>query len=207
MLVGVTGGIGAGKSSLARLLQEKGAALVDADRIGHEVIERPPVCRALRAAFGDEVVGADGRIDRGELGRRAFASDDGRRRLNRIVHPPLLAELWRQVESAAGPGGEGVVVVDAALIIECGLADRCDAIVLVQAAEDRRIERVTRARRLSPAEIRQRMVSQMPDPDKATRADFVVENNGDLRDLAAAADRIWPQLLCRARAGKRQRDA
>ena len=195
MVIGITGGMGSGKSSLARLFEKRGAVLIDADRIGHEVIERPRIRKALKKAFGESVVDAQGKLNRRELGRRAFVDAKGGDCLNRIVHPPLVKELWRQVERAEGPGLENVVVVDAALIFEWGELHRFDAVVVVHAKEEAQIERVARRHHLSRAEIRQRLVAQMPTAEKKARADFVVENNGSLQELDGKADKLWRQLV------------
>ena len=203
MIIGITGGIGSGKSSLARALEKRGAVLVDADRIGHQVIEGPEVRAALKAAFGEDIADREGRLKRRELGRRAFADPAARERLNRIVHPPLATELWGQVERAAGPAGENIVVVDAALIFEWGELHRYDIIVVVDAAESVRVGRVTRSLGLSEAEVGQRMASQMPVAEKVARADVVVENNGTLPELEECADRLWQQLGAISRGEKK----
>ena len=187
--------MGSGKSTLARLFEKRGAILVDADQIGHEVIERPQIRRELKAAFGDEIEGADGSLNRRELGRRAFADEANRERLNRIVHPPLEVELWKQIDRAAGPDGNNIVVVDAALIFEWGKLDRFDAIVVVFAEEQVQIERVAQRQHLSWSEIQKRLAAQMPVVEKVKQADFVVENNGSVRELQKKAAELWGELV------------
>jgi dephospho-CoA kinase len=187
--------MGSGKTTLARLLEKRGAILVDADRIGHEIIERPQVRRALESAFGEDILHADGALNRRELGRRAFADEAGRACLNRIVHPSLAEELWKQVDRASGSHKKNIVVVDAALIFEWGELGRFDVIVVVHADEEGRFERVSQRHHLGGKEIRQRLSSQLPVAEKIARADFVVENNGTVRELEEKAAELWDRLV------------
>lgn len=194
MIVGITGGMGSGKSSFARELEELGAKRIDADRIGHQVIERPEILRDLLAAFGEDMINPAGKLNRRELGRRAFADEVSCTRLNQIVHPPLEKELKVQIDRARNRGRENVVVVDAALIFEWGDLQRFDLIVVVDAKEEVRIERLTRGGMISEAEVRRRMACQMPVGEKTARANWVVDNNGSLQDLRRAAENLWPRL-------------
>ncbi|MBN97837.1 MAG: dephospho-CoA kinase [Gemmatimonadetes bacterium] len=195
MIIGISGGMGAGKSTLARFFEKWGAILVDADRIGHAVIERPPLRLALKAAFGREIERPDGSLDRRALGRQAFADEAGKERLNEIVQPPLELELWKQVECAHGPEGGNIVVVDAALIFEWDRAHRFDVVVVVFAAEEVQIERVAQRQNLEPGEIRERLAAQMPAAEKISRADFALENNGSVPQLEKKAARLWTKLV------------
>ena len=194
MIVGITGGMGSGKSSFARKLEELGAKRIDADRVGHRVIERPEILRDLLAAFGEDLINPAGELNRRELGRRAFADEASCTRLNQIVHPLLEKELKNQIDRARNPGSENVVVVDAALIFEWGDLQRFDVIVVVDAKEEVRIERLIRGGMISEAEVRRRMACQMPVEEKAARADWVVDNNGSLQDLRREAEHLWPKL-------------
>jgi len=194
MVVGITGGIGSGKSSLARLLAQRGASLVDADRIGHQVLEQPAVRAALVAAFGSRIALADGRIDRRELGRRAFASREAYEQLTRIVRPPLEAQLWKEVEEAEGPAAGNIAVVDAALLFEWGVEDRFDLIVVVDAEEGLCRRRAAARQGLGQAEIAQRLAWQLPPAEKKARAHIAVENNGTLQELEKAAGQVWRRL-------------
>lgn len=195
MRVGVTGGMGSGKTSLAGLLAARGAQVVDADRLTHQVIERPAVREALKAAFGADLEGADGKLNRRELGHRAFADENTWRRLDQIVRTPLEAELWQQVAHAESVGGERVVVVDAALLFEWGVQDRFDALVVVVADEATRLRRVAARLQLTKEEARRRLQRQVAPGEQTRQADFVVCNDGSLADLELAADRVWQQLL------------
>ena len=194
MIVGITGGMGAGKSSLARVLEDHGAIRIDADRIGHQVIARPEIRSALMAAFGGDLINTYGKLDRRELGRRAFADEASYTRLNQVVRPVLEKELWDQIDRAKDHGGNNIVVVDAALIFEWGDLQRFDAIVVVDAKEKVRIERLVRNQGFSEAEIRRRMACQMPVGQKTVKADWVVDNNGNFQDLRQEAKKLWHRL-------------
>ena len=182
--------MGSGKSSLAQLFAEWGAALVDADKLTHQVLQRPEVMAGLQEAFGDDVVGRDGRLDRPEVGRRAFASQRGWRLLNQVVRPPLEKRFWEEVERLQAAENR-MVVVDAPLLFEWESRERFDVIVVVDADEGLRIERVKVRSGLTDAEIRQRMAYQMPAAEKKRQADFVVYNNGDPGDLQRQAKKLW----------------
>jgi len=195
MLVGLTGSIGSGKSTVARLLEERGAAVVDADRVAHEVIERPDVAAALGRAFGHDVVRADGSLDRRELGRRAFADAGSRERLNTIVRQPLEQAIWGAAERAGDTGAE-IVVVDAPLIYEWGIEARFDVVVVVEAPAQARCQRAV-ARGLDSAEFAARAAAQLPPGEKARRADVVLDNSGDPAALGDLADGLMADLAVR----------
>lgn len=194
MLIGLTGGIGSGKSALAQALERRGARLVDADRLAHQVIETPEIRAQLKAAFGTDIVGSDGQLDRREIGRRAFASAAAHQLLTQIVRPALERELWQRVDEAGGADPDAVVVVDAPLILEWGIQGKFDTLVTVTANEELRRTRVAR-RGLSQTEWQQRSAAQLPATDKASAADHTVDNSGDLCQLEAAADRLWEVLM------------
>lgn len=191
MLVGITGGIGSGKSSLARLLVQRGAALVDADRLAHQVLEVPEVIAALVASFGPAITDSQGKVVRKELGRLAFASQEGFELLSRTVRPFLEDLLWREVAHAEGPERERVAVVDAALIFEWGVERRFDLIVVVDAGVPLRRRRAATRQGLSEEEVERRMAWQLPAAEKAARADLVISNEGTLAELERAAERVW----------------
>ena len=203
MLVGITGGMGSGKSSLARLLTERGAILVDADRITHRVLGGEEVIQALREALGEDIVDARGDLDRSEVGRRAFSSEENWRLLNRIVRPPLAAALWGEVERAVKMSEGKIVVVDAPLLFEWDSQERFDAVIVVDAEEALCIERAKQRSKFSEEEIRQRMAYQMPAERKREKADYVVDNDGDLDQLRRQVDRVWRELRDRQKREER----
>ena len=198
MLVGITGGMGAGKSALAQMLAEFGALRVDADEVAREVATIPAVIENLQVAFGRDLLGPDGRLNRRELGRRALKSDEASQQLEAIMRPPISAAIERRLAQAVEEAGSGVVVFDAPLIYEWGNEGNFDRIVVVDAEEERCVSRVQQRSGLPVCEIRQRMARQMDPQKKKARADFVIDNNKGLTALAAQAEALWAELISTA---------
>jgi dephospho-CoA kinase len=194
VLVGITGGMGAGKSALAQMLAELGALRVDADEVAREVATIPAVIENLQAAFGRDLLGPDGRLDRRELGRRALRSDEASQQLEAIMRPPLSAAIERRLAQAVEEAGDGVVVFDAPLIYEWENEGNFDLMVVVDAEEEQCVSRVQQRSGLPACEIRQRMARQMDSQKKKARADFVIDNNKDLTALAVQAEVLWAEL-------------
>ena len=194
MLVGITGGMGAGKSTLAEMLAELGARRVDADEVAREVATIPAVTASLQAAFGRDVLRPDGRLNRPELGRRALRSAEASQRLEAIMRPPLEAAIQRRLAQAVAEANEGIVVFDAPLIYEWGSEGNFDRIVVVDAEEERCVSRVQQRSGLPVGEIRQRMARQLNPHQKKARADVVIDNNAGLVALAAQAETLWAEL-------------
>lgn len=189
--IGLTGGAAAGKSAVAAVWREAGVEVVDADAMARSLLDEDrDLRRALAVEFGEEVLegsaGADtGRLRRAELARRAFASPERTRALNRLVHPPLLARLHERLAQARA-SGVPLVAVDAALIFELELETLFDEVVLVTAPEPARLA-CLRERGLDEATARGLLASQLPDAVKAERAGRVIVNDGTLEDLRTAA--------------------
>ena len=194
MLVGITGGMGAGKSALAQMLAGFGALRVDADEVAREVATIPAVIEKLQAAFGRDLLDPDGRLNRRELGRRALRSDEASQRLEAIMRPPLSAAIERRLAQAVEEADGGVLVFDAPLIYEWGNEGNFDRIVVVDAEEERCVSRVQQRSGLPVCEIRQRMARQMDPQIKKACADFVIDNNEGLDVLAAQAKVLWAEL-------------
>ena len=186
MLVGVTGAIGAGKSTFARALEALGARRVDADAVAHQVLELPAVKEKLRRSFGSAVLAADGTVDRAVLGPLVFAEDKARQRLEEIVRPFIEAQIRRETADHEGR----VVVLDAPLIFEWGLQERYDCVVVVDAPEEIRLQRLAERAGWSAAEARRRQAAQLSAAEKRRRADLVVENEGDPAALLAKARKV-----------------
>ena len=191
MNVGLTGGLGSGKSTVAALLGERGAVIIDADVIAREVVRAgTPGFAAVVARFGPGVVGPDGELKRAELARIVFADSNALDDLNAIVHP-LVASRSAELAAAAPPGA--VIVHDIPLLAENGLADRFDAVVVVQADREIRLARLAE-RGLTPAAAEARMAAQANDEQRHAIADEIVRNDGDLDSLARQMDRLWDRL-------------
>jgi dephospho-CoA kinase len=191
-VIGLTGGIGSGKSTVSAMLADLGARVVDADKIGHFVY-RPGSegFRAVVEAFGPGVVAADGTIDRARLGAIVFADPEARARLNAIVHPLIGAELAARIDAARDDGYEGPVVVEAAILIEAGWRALVDQLWVVSVKRETAIARVVGSRNLSRADVERRIDTQLSDADRRRQADVVIENDGDVDALRAQVEAAW----------------
>jgi len=194
--VGLTGGLGSGKSTVAALFGEHGAVIIDADVVAREVVRAgTPGFAAVVARFGPGVVGPDGELDRAALARIVFADGAALDELNAIVHP-LVGSRSAELAAAVPPGA--VVVHDIPLLAENGLADRFDTVVVVEADREIRLARLAE-RGLSRAEAEARMAAQATDEQRRAIADEIVRNDDDLDSLARQIDRLWDRLSGSAR--------
>ncbi|MFJ2604467.1 MULTISPECIES: dephospho-CoA kinase [unclassified Streptomyces] len=194
--VGLTGGIGAGKSEVSRLLVEHGAVLIDADRIAREVVA--PGTDGLAAvvdAFGADVIGADGALDRPRLGAIVFADPERLAVLNAIVHP-LVGARSRQLEAAAAE--DAVVVHDVPLLTENGLAPLYDLVIVVDASPETQLDRLIRLRGMTEQDARARMAAQASREQRRAIADVVVDNDVPLARLQERVREVWEDLVRRA---------
>ena len=199
-VVGVTGGIASGKSTFARILAEAApSVLVDADRLGHEVLARPEIAQALARTFGDDVLGPDGRVKRGVLGPRAFASPERLAALNAIVEEPLTGLAERAVLAAAR-GDARLVVLDAALLVEWDKGAWCDRVVAVVCDPEVRIARLVARTGLPREEAARRVAAQLPDAARAAYADETLVNEGTLPAFEREARALAVAIVERARA-------
>jgi dephospho-CoA kinase len=199
MVVGLTGGIGSGKSEVARRLAALGAVVVDADAIAREVVApgSPGLARVV-AEFGDEVLAADGSLDRERVGAIVFADPDARGRLNAIVHPLIGAAMIERTAAAGEADPHAVVVNDVPLLVEGGMSDRYDAVVVVDTDPATQLQRLVEQRGMTEDDARARMAVQATREQRLAVADYVVANTGDLDDLDREVREVWAHLAERA---------
>ncbi|MFI9546489.1 dephospho-CoA kinase [Streptomyces sp. NPDC052016] len=196
--VGLTGGIGAGKSEVSRLLVECGAVLIDADRIAREVVAPgTPGLAAVVDAFGEDVLAEDGSLDRPKLGSIVFADAEKLAVLNAIVHP-LVGARSRELETAAPE--DAVVVHDVPLLAENGLAPLYDVVIVVDAPPETQLDRLVRLRGMTEEDARARMAAQATREKRREIADVVIDNDVPLADLERRVKDVWDDLARRARA-------
>jgi dephospho-CoA kinase len=191
-MIGLTGGIGAGKSAVAARLAELGATVIDSDRLAREVVE--PGTEGLAQvveAFGPEILDANGALDRAALARRVFGDDEARKRLEGIVHP-LVRDRAAELTAAAPP--DAVIVNDVPLLVEAGLARLYDKVVVVLASEETRLARLTMQRGMSIEDARARIAAQATDEQRRAVADVVIVNDGTLDELVEQVDAVWAAL-------------
>lgn len=190
--VGLTGGIGAGKSEVSRLLASYGAAVVDADKIAREVVEPgTPGLAAVVEEFGRDVLAPDGTLDRPKLGRIVFSDPGKLKALNAIVHP-LVGARSAELEASAGP--DAVVVHDVPLLTENGLAPLYDLVVVVDAAPQTQLDRLVRLRGMANDEATSRMGAQATREQRLAVADLVIDNDGPLDALEPQVRAVWERL-------------
>lgn len=196
--VGLTGGIGAGKSEVSRLFASYGAVLIDADKIAREVVEPgTPGLAAVVDAFGPEILAADGTLDRPKLGSIVFADPDRLAVLNKIVHP-LVGARSMELEGTAGP--DSVVIHDVPLLTENSLAGLYDLVVVVDASPETQLDRLIRLRGMAESEARARMGAQATREQRRAIADLVIDNDGPLEHLEPQVRKVWAELTQRAAA-------
>ncbi|MCX4551747.1 dephospho-CoA kinase [Streptomyces sp. NBC_01500] len=194
--VGLTGGIGAGKSEVSRLLVSYGAVLIDADRIAREVVEPgTPGLAAVVEAFGESVLTAEGSLDRPKLGSIVFADADRLATLNAIVHP-LVGARSAELEGLAG--ADSVVIHDVPLLTENGLAPLYDLVIVVDASPGTQLDRLVRLRGMRESEARARMAAQVGREERREIADLLIDNDGPLEALEPQVRTVWAQLSERA---------
>ncbi|MCR8576101.1 dephospho-CoA kinase [Streptomyces sp. Isolate_219] len=190
--VGLTGGIGAGKSAVSRLLASYGAVIVDADKIAREVVEPgTPGLAAVVEEFGDGVLAPDGTLDRPKLGGIVFSDPEKLKALNAIVHP-LVGARSAELEASAGP--DAVVVHDVPLLTENGLAPLYDLVVVVDAAPQTQLDRLVRLRGMAEDEAKSRMAAQATREQRLAVADLVIDNDGPLEALEPQVRTVWERL-------------
>lgn len=194
MRIGLTGGIGSGKSTVAGMLAGLGAVVIDADAISRELVEPgEPALHLLADAFGPAIIRADGSLDRGRLAQLAFADPGGTERLNAIMHPLIREESRRRVERAVAEGAE-VVVYDMPLLVETGQQDLVDLVVVVDVPVELQVSRAVGQRGLEEADVRRRIAAQASREARLAAADVVIDNSGDRWETRAQVESLWRRL-------------
>lgn len=195
-LIGLTGGVGSGKSTVAEVLRKLGATVIDADEAAHSVYEPgAPAFDAIVTEFGPEYV-REGRIDRARLGELVFKDPDALRRLNAIVHPLVRGWMADRTKHAVESGSE-IVVQDVPLLYENGLEDLFSSVVLVYVPPDVQLERLVKGRGLDESRARSIIAAQMPIDEKRRRAHHVIDNSGTRDQTRRQVEEMWSQMLGR----------
>ena len=199
-LIGLTGGIGSGKSTVAQLLVRHGWELVDADQIARDIVEPgQPALAELADAFGEDILQADGSLDRGQLASRAFASREKTDLLNSITHPRIQEETQARFDSARRAGAD-FVVYDMPLLVDKGLHKDMDATIVVDVEVAERVRRLVEYRGLDEEDARRRIAAQIPDDVRRAAADFIIDNNGARDKLDSQVDGLVEKLRAFLRA-------
>ncbi len=200
LVVGLTGGLGSGKTTVARMFARLGAVVIDADRIVHEVLDRAGAVRSEVIRVFGEGIATGGRIDRRKLAAVVFRDARRLRRLEAILHPVVIRKMRRRIRAAAREG-RGVIVLDVPLLFEAGLAGEVDRVVVVTARREQRIRRAAAALRLSRNETERRMRAQMPLRLKVRAADAVIDNSGEVSVTRRQVTALWRQWRAARRTG------
>ena len=191
IVIGLTGGIGSGKSEVSRMLKEFGAEIIDADRVGHEAyLPNTETYDKVVAEFGDDILQTDGAIDRKKLGARIFAEPEARERLNAIVHPRMYAMVEERIQRLREQSVTAVVL-DAAILIEAGWDSLVDEVWVVAAPEEMVVQRIGQRNGLPAEQVRQRIRAQITSEERARHAAVVIDNNEGLDELSAQVQEVW----------------
>jgi dephospho-CoA kinase len=195
IIVGITGGIGTGKGLATEFFRSRGAAIIDADEIARELAQPgSQMVAGIALEFGRCVLRQDGSLDRRKLARVVFGDPDAVARLNAIAHPPIKAEVERRIARLVGEDTAGVVCLVAPLLLEAGLGDTVDRLLVMTADEGTRVRRVMARDGVSEDEVRARMAAQMPPSEQIGRADWVVDASGGRDETLRQLDVIWAEL-------------
>ena len=196
MLIGLTGGIGAGKSTVAQLFEERGVPIVDADAIARDVVKPgEPALAELVEYFGESILGAGGELNRGKLAEVAFADAESHEALNAIMHPAISAETAKRIDVLRGD--HSVIVHDVPLLVEAGLAGNYDLTVLVDTPAEIRLQRLTELRGMDPEDAKKRIAAQATDEQRRAVCDVALDNSGDIEHLRAQFEQMWEQFISR----------
>ncbi len=194
LIIGLTGGIATGKTTVAKMFASLGAKVIDADRISHRLMdEDEKLKKMLTSTFGKDILDEKGRIKRKELAALTFGNPAALRRLNKIMHPAIISRIKKELKEYK----EKVVVLDAPLLIEAGLSEFVDKLIVVKADEKIQISRARRKTGASEEEIKKRIRAQMPLSEKIAAADYVIDNNGRLDETRKQVEEVWKEVIPR----------
>jgi dephospho-CoA kinase len=203
LTVGLTGGIGSGKSAAAQRLAALGAIIVDADAIARDVVApNSDGLRQVVEGFGPDILAPDGSLDRQRLADRVFGDEAGRARLNGIIHPLVREQTVNRFLAAAQSHPDGIVVNDVPLLVEGGLQDRYDVVVVVDVPLETQLERLTGSRGMAESDARARIAAQASREQRLAVADHVIDNSGDLDHLDSEVQAVWQHLSGRVSGDK-----
>jgi len=195
LVVGVTGGIGSGKSAVTRLFEQRGITVVDADVVARQVVEAGrPALAAIADRYGATILQADGTLDRAALRARVFADDGERHWLERLTHPLIGAEILEQVGASASP----YTILASPLLLDTSQKALVDCVVVVDAPEETQLQRTMQRDDNDEAQVRRIMAAQMPRADRLAQADFVIDNSGPLENLDGQVESLHREFLRRA---------
>lgn len=193
-VIGLTGGIGSGKSTVSRFLGEMGAVVLDADKVGHQAYQPgTETWKELVAAFGEDIVALDSTIDRRKLGAIVFADPEALARLNRIMHPRMFDMMKARIEEYRGQGTE-VVVLEAAILLEANWTPLVDEVWVTVASESTVVQRTRERTGLPEEQIKARIRSQLSNEERSQQAKVVITNDGDLEELRVKVEELWQEL-------------
>lgn len=195
-IIGLTGGIATGKSQVSSILSELGAMVIDADIVAREVVQKGlPAWQQLKDTFGEEYFLSNGELNRRKLGQLVFSHPDELAKLNSITHPAIKAKIEERINDLKVQGYNGIVVVDAALLLEAGWETMVDQVWVVDAPIEKRIERLMNRDNLTRDQALSRINSQMSQQERIAKADKIIYNNSDIDSLREQVQRIWNETL------------
>ena len=193
--IGLTGGIGSGKSTVSQILAELGAFVIDADKVGHEIyLPGKEAWQQVTTVFGRDILAADQTIDRKKLGTIVFVSDEARKQLNAIVHPLMFHDIRRRITEKRAEGFTKPIVVEAAILIEANWLPLVEEVWVVVTGKSAVIERVAAQRGLSAQDTEARIASQLSDAERLKHANVVIHNDGAVEDLKRQIRAMWERL-------------
>ncbi len=194
-MIGILGGIGSGKSAVAAEFGKLGCAVIDADRVAHEMLDEPTVKKQIIETFGNSILDSNSRIDRAKLANLAFADADSIAKLNAIVHPPVLAEVERRIERFSADSEVKAIVLDMPLLAEIGWDKRCDTLIFIACDEEKRLKRAQEMGFAGPVQAEIRENFQISLDSKASIAENTIDNNSDFSALVGQVADVFPRIV------------